>query len=167
MSLFRDDLEIIAGPQRPPQTPEVVAMGMVSVIIADGSTVYYDLIMVEATLTDGRGKRICSWVRTPAYIMPGTYRPGRNNRLDGQWIRRSLYTGSAPTQTRRIIHYVVATERRQLRLPDVSQDERPTPDIPPFIPYPPGVSITLKQAPLWVADQYPKKMPVPAPGVRN
>lgn len=166
MHIFRNDLETIAGPLRPPTAPEIFVMGEICTRTVDGSRLFYSYIMLEATLTDGKGRRLSKWVRTPAYLMPGSFKPGFNSRLDGQWVRRSLYTGSAPTQTSKIIHFVAAaTERSELRLPHVPQDERPRPDIPPSRPVEPGTKITLKDPPVWVKNNWPKHIPEPASGV--
>lgn len=167
MLIFRDDLETIAGPRRPPGAPEIFVMGEVRTHLANGSTVDYPFIMVEATLTDNKGRRISNWIRTPANLMPGAFRPGQNCRLDGQWVRRSLYTGSAPAHTYKIIHYAAATERHQMRLPHVHQDERPLPDLPLPIRFQPGRKVVLKDHPAWLKQTLPRGMPEPAAGVRG
>jgi len=98
MNIWSDDVNTLATPVkgflREIINPLVIGQRLQTV--ASGVQYTFDLIEVEVTLLDYKGRRMCPWERVPTIVQNGTYVPGRNERLDGPWTRSRFYAVSLP-----------------------------------------------------------------------
>lgn len=134
MKIFEGDLTTIAPPQRP--HAEIKLMGHIQAITATSAIFRGTVIAIEVTILDRKGKLMTPWVRTCTCLEPGNHIPGvTGHRLDGPWLRSSLFTATVPDGRREVY---VATSRGRLNLPRVPFSERVEPRHPFMIPLPAG-----------------------------
>lgn len=110
MSLFEPDIATLMGPFRPPQYPEVPVLSITRIQTANG-VIARDVIEVEVTMLDGRGRRLCQWLRVPCVLKQRT---NTTTRVDGAWIRQVLWNAYAPDGNHR---FYVANSKSSLNLP--------------------------------------------------
>lgn len=110
MSLFETDLATLMDPFRPPFYPEVPVLGQARNQTANG-IITKDVIEVEVTLLDTKGRRMSQWLRVPCALKD---RGQTTTRVDGPWIRHVLWNAYAP-DGKNLFH--VANSKSSLNLP--------------------------------------------------
>ncbi|KAJ5765676.1 hypothetical protein N7520_005235 [Penicillium odoratum] len=128
MRLYEGDLITITGSQRPENRP-IRILGWARSVAGDGHVTNTPAVAIEVTLRNNRGKLMSPWVRTAACVQPGFYLPGRSSRLDGPWLRYSLYAGIAPDGRCEVIF---ATSRSELGMRRIGFEDRHDPRDPPL-----------------------------------
>lgn len=99
MSLYRADLDLIAGPRKSGTKIEPQLIQKCPMHIANG-VFNADIIELEVTLLDREGKRLTPWTRIPVSLREGAFDSESANsiaRLDGPSIRQLLIACMTPT----------------------------------------------------------------------
>lgn len=97
LSFNENDIPAITGPYR----DAIPLLGEEPVITGNG-TVVRRMILVEITILDNKGRRMCPWVRVDALVE----QPRLNvtvPRVDGRHMRRMLYYSTVPTKGNELI----------------------------------------------------------------
>lgn len=109
MQLYRDDIDLLMGNIGPPHISYPWTIGLFSMVSPNQEYYMRDAILVRVCmLWQGNAPsiraadRITAWTPAPAILELSNYNPVTSKRLDGPWIRKALYTATAPTmeQTR-------------------------------------------------------------------
>ncbi|KAJ5573546.1 uncharacterized protein N7459_007973 [Penicillium hispanicum] len=168
MGIFEGDFVSMMGPHRPGQAPNLYpirAMGTYEIETGNGKVIR-DVITIEVTLLDPKKKlRLCPWTSVQCAVRPGNWDPERH-RNDGPWIRTMLYTGTSPSQERRL-H--ISNSRRTLKLPGVDDNKRRRPaDLHYTTPYSGPGRVLQEPAPPYPDTKFqPREFPRGFRGVRE
>ncbi|KAJ5580244.1 uncharacterized protein N7459_006229 [Penicillium hispanicum] len=97
MMLYAQDLTMMRGPYAPPAYPEARTPGAMGLGAAYGPGKVMRVVEIEVTILDSSRRRMTSWTRVTTAVRSGSVRGPRGGiRLDGPFLRRALFTGTAP-----------------------------------------------------------------------
>lgn len=124
MTVYEGDIQNIMGTSK----VEPLVMGLHTTTIADNSTMTSPVVELEVTILDNERRRLTRWVRIQCEVLPGWCGTG-DSRLDCPWLRRLLYTASAPRNNDQL--YFASSHSDIIEvIPDTGSSRRgPAPDI--------------------------------------